>query len=257
MLHTVYFSATGTTKKVIETLAGQFDCECTAHDITLDVQDSVVLNGDDLLIVGAPVYSGRIPAIEAERLNKFTGNGTPAVIVAVYGNREYDDALVEMQDLMSARGFKVVAGAAFLAQHSIFPIVAAGRPDKEDLLKIAAFGRTLAEKLASVENVDAFCELEFKGNRPYKEANKPALKPTTDETCSMCGVCAAQCPVGAIDEDSLATDVEKCISCARCIAVCPQNARNFRGEMYQMAGAKFAQAFSARKEPETYIVATL
>lgn len=254
MVHAAYFSATGTTKKIIDTLTSQFDGEATIHDITLTAPSSEVsLESNDVFILGAPVYAGRIPAIQAERLKAFTGNNTLAVIVAVYGNREYDNALVEMQDILESQGFKVIAAGAFIAQHSIFPMVASGRPDEKDLAQVAQFGKDIVAILDGVTDIMSLQRLELKGNRPYKEANKPALKPSSDDACTQCGVCATECPVGAIDEATLASDEEKCIACARCIAICPTGARNFREEMYAMAGAKFSAAFSTPKYPETYL----
>lgn len=38
--------------------------------------------------------------------------GTPAIAVCVYGNRDYDDALIELKDAIEANGFKTVAAAA-------------------------------------------------------------------------------------------------------------------------------------------------
>jgi len=92
------------------------------------------LGARDLAIIGVPVYAGRVPEIAAHRLKEIKGAGTPAVVVAVYGNREFEDALVEMRDIAIAQGFEVVAAGAFIAEHSFstdeLPI-AAGRPDSE------------------------------------------------------------------------------------------------------------------------------
>lgn len=66
--------------------------------------------------------------------------------VVVYGNRDYEDALLELHDILSENGFVVVAAGAFVARHSIFPDVAAGRPDRDDLDRMAEF----AERVRSV-----------------------------------------------------------------------------------------------------------
>ena len=50
-----------------------------------------------------PVYAGRVPALAVERLKGIKTSGVKCVIVAVYGNRAYEDALVEMQDIATER----------------------------------------------------------------------------------------------------------------------------------------------------------
>lgn len=50
-----------------------------------------------------PVYAGRVPALTVERLKGIKTSGVKCVIVAVYGNRAYEDALVEMQDVATER----------------------------------------------------------------------------------------------------------------------------------------------------------
>ena len=114
-------------------IAAQIEGRKTEYDITRSAPGAEVTMGDgDLLVVGMPVYSGRIPASALPALRKFRGNGTPAVVVCVYGNRDYDDALLELTDVVGENGFRVAA-AAFVAAHSIFPQVGTNRPDEEDI----------------------------------------------------------------------------------------------------------------------------
>ena len=84
---------------------------------------------DDLVIVAAPAFGGRIPALMAERLKCTAGKGAAAVTAAVYGNRAYEDALVELNDALEEQGFEPFASVAVLAEHSMVREVAAGRPD--------------------------------------------------------------------------------------------------------------------------------
>ena len=128
---TVYFSATYTTRKVVEYIANRLGDEINVYDITNDAStDEVMISKDELLIVGIPVYAGRVPTMAVERIQRFKGEGTRAVALAVYGNRDYDDALLELSDILSSNGFQVISAGAFIAQHSIFPKVGANRPDK-------------------------------------------------------------------------------------------------------------------------------
>lgn len=60
---------------------------------------------EDVAIVAVSSYSGRVPSTAAERISKIQGNGAKAIIVCVYGNRAYEDTLVELQDLVQQAGF--------------------------------------------------------------------------------------------------------------------------------------------------------
>ena len=160
-------------------IAAQIAGRKTEYDITRSAPGAEVTMGDgDLLVVGMPVYSGRIPASALPALRKFRGNGTPAVVVCVYGNRDYDDALLELTDVVGENGFRVAAAAAFVAQHSIFPQVGPNRPDEEDIRRIAAFVRQFRRKIDSAADSASLQEVVPPGGRPYKTPGKVPLRPT-------------------------------------------------------------------------------
>lgn len=51
----------------------------------------------DLVFLGTPVYAGRVPnKIMPYVRDNFTGNEAYAVPIVVFGNRNFDDALVEL-----------------------------------------------------------------------------------------------------------------------------------------------------------------
>lgn len=255
-IHLVYFSATFTTRKILREIARTMGGNTVEHDITCGrPEGDVKIDGArDVLIAGVPVYAGRVPAQAAEGLKAFSGNGGPAVIVCVYGNRDYDDALVELQDIVDSQGFKTVAAGAFIARHCIFPKVAADRPDADDMRKIDDFASKCARLISSTADITALTEPTVKGNRPYKKAGAVPLHPSGDKKlCDGCLACVRQCPVGAIPETSpCKTDGSKCISCGRCTVICPRHARAFGGIIYKLAGAKFVKDNAARREPETF-----
>ena len=254
----VYFTATETTIKVLNSVVEQLDASVIMEfNVTTGIvgnPESITLSENDLLLIGAPVYSGRIPEIAAKQFAKFKGSNTPAITVAVYGNREYDDALIELADLVKSNGFKPVAAGAFVAEHCIFPQVATSRPDAADLAKAEQFGRDCKALLESVDDIAELSELEIPGNRPYTAANRPKLHPASNENCTGCGQCVDECPAGAISrENPRITDFDLCISCGRCMKICPNGGRSYSGDMYKMGGAKFAEANAARKEPVVFM----
>lgn len=251
----IYFSPRGTTKKVADTLLAAMDGKVGGIDLLKKpVKKLLSFPSDTVTIVSLPVYAGRIPALTVESLKNLKGNGTPAVAVVVYGNRDYDDALLELRDLLTDQGFCVVAAAAFIGRHSIFPQVARNRPDGGDLKEIQAFGKKCQSLLRSMEFLPSK-PIEVKGNSPYRKAGKVLLKPAGNKnTCTLCGACAAICPTGAIDMKNYWKIKKKlCISCGACIRICPKNSRGYRGPIYKITSSKFVKKFSVRKDPDIFL----
>lgn len=248
MLHTFFFSPSGTTRKYATVMAEAFSEDFQQIDLThgaCEVECDLV-EGDTVLLI-APVYAGRIPEMAAKLFSQIDGHGMKAIVAVVYGNRDYDDALLELADIAIADGFEVTGAGAFIAQHCIFPKVANGRPDSSDIAKAVDFIRRA--KQSGKLDMDT-----VKGNRPYKKPGAVPLRPQTDEKeCRTCGLCVRECPTGAIDPVTMTTDNNKCITCCRCIAVCSTNARRFMGIMYATVGKVFCAQNSKRREPELFL----
>ena len=251
-LYNIVFSPTGGTKQVADCFTGALEGEVTTVDLTDSKQDfrTVSLAKEDVAVISVPSYGGRVPAVAAERLGMVHGNGARAVLVCVYGNRAYEDTLVELEDTAKQAGFHVIAAVAAVAEHSIARQFAAGRPDVQDAKQFAAFAQQIQNKLST----GASSEPALPGNRPYKKAGRAGMVPKPTKDCTRCGVCAAECPVQAISkEDPKKVDEKACISCMRCIAVCPQGARKVNPVMLSAASLMLKKVCSERKECELFL----
>ncbi|MGB3210412.1 MAG: flavodoxin domain-containing protein [Desulforhopalus sp.] len=202
----VCFSPTGTSRTIVTTIAQGMQVEKIGMiDCTNRFQregKSLAFN-DEVVILATPVYYGRIPEEVVPFLKTIIANNTPVVLVVVYGNREYDDALLELHDISVAQGFIPVAGGAFVAEHSYSnPVrpIAHGRPDPVDIEKAKAFGFKIREKLAAIDSLNDIEVINFPGNIPYIEPKNLQLikqvratvsfTPETDpDKCTRCNLC--------------------------------------------------------------------
>ena len=242
-----HFSPTGGTKKVADAIAAGLGAPVAEMDLTR-ADSAVTLGDNDALMAVLPVFAGRVPQISLERLAALKGNGQKAVAVVVYGNREYDDALLETGDALEANGFRVVAAAAFIAEHSMARSIAAGRPDAEDEALCRQFAADVMAK------ADDAAPVQVPGNTSYKELKPAAFHPAADETCTKCGACARQCPLGAIPlDDPSRTDHDLCINCMRCVETCPAGSRALPAAFLEMVTKMLNENAAGYKKPAVFL----
>lgn len=124
-LYNIVFSPTGGTQKAATVLTDALEGEATRVDLTDSKQNfpAVQLTQEDVAVISVPSYGGRVPAVAVERLTRLNGQGVRAILVCVYGNRAYEDTLVELEDAAKQAGFRVIAAVAAIAEHSIGPAV--------------------------------------------------------------------------------------------------------------------------------------
>lgn len=240
----VYFSPTETSKR--GTIAIAQGLATTFQEMNLTMRTTCPTQTDftatDLLVFGAPVYSGRLYKGVVKRFSQLHGNNTPCIITVTYGNRHYDDALVELFDLVQKQGFIPIAAAALIGEHT-YGKIQVGRPDNNDLTENAKFAQKVQLKLSDGK----IQTIKVPGNHPYvggkQGGNGGRFHPLTNNNCVKCGVCAKNCPEGAINSLELSTlDLDKCISCFSCIKKCPTQAKNMNVPEY----LAFAESFSAK-----------
>lgn len=249
-IHNITFSPTGGTQRVGDRLCQSLGGNVVATDLCVKEGCLIApsIGADDLAVISMPVYAGRVPAVAVHRLREIDSHGARCVIVAVYGNRAYDDALVEMLDVATELGYRVIAAIGAVAEHSIVRKYGAGRPDADDARDLAQFAETIARKLAS--GSDSVPEVP--GNRPYKTP-KACPQPSAHGSCKECGLCAKRCPVGAISVDNpKRVDKDKCISCMRCVKVCPTHSRGIGTIVQAMVTQALKKGCATRKPNELF-----
>lgn len=251
-LYQMVFSPTGGTKKTADLLTASWPEETVEIDLTDSRTEfgKIVLKEEDLAVLAVPSYAGRVPSPAVERIAAVRGNGAKAVLICVYGNRAYEDTLLELQDAAVKAGFHVEAAVTAVAEHSIVRRVAAGRPDVKDEKILSEFAEKIRKKLSDGNGQMP----DVPGNRPYRKAGGVQIVPKAGRRCTKCGVCAKKCPVRAIDpEHPDKTDGSVCISCMRCVSVCPHSARRVNPVLLKAAGLVLKKACADRKECELFL----
>lgn len=253
MIKQITFSPTGGTKKVADAIGSGISNEMKCIELCTPESDiaTTSLSKDDLAIIAAPVYGGRIPDLAIERLKSTVkANGAKCAVVAVYGNRAYDDALLELHKTCTEMGFNVIAAVGAVAEHSIIREYGAHRPDTDDINELKTFGEKIKD---AAEAGKILAETALKGNFPYKKAGSGPY-PTASKKCTDCGLCAKQCPVGAIPTDNLRkVNKDLCVSCMRCVSICPNEARSIGKIMHTMIALAIKKGCAERKQNELFI----
>ena len=263
-----FFSPTGTTRTVVsavaDVLARALGAPSEPFDFTLPAVRSAPppMGPGDVAVVGLPVYAGRLPNLMLPYLQSSVhGAHTLAVPVVLYGNRNFDDGLIELRNVLAANGFAPIAGAAVVGEHSFSKILGAGRPDGEDLELVDRLARETADKVkgltaapaqpVAVEGCDPIRPYYTPRDRhgePIKDFLK--AKPVTDpDKCVKCGLCARLCPMGAIDPEDVTQVVGKCIKCCACVKKCPMGAKYFDHEGYLYHQHELEDQYAGRRAP--------
>lgn len=259
-VHLLYFSPTGNSRATANAVAFGLEADIDLnHDLTKSsarknvLENGLFFDSDDVVVICAPVYGGRLPVCFAELFPAIHADGSRVILAVTYGNRAYEDALVELEDLCRASGFVPLCAGAFVGVHSYDDRIGAGRPDAKDLDAMHTLGRFALEKL----NDGTVLQNPISGNRPYKPGMLPADPPfgaIVEGHCSECGACVEVCPVDAIDPESpFRTDVAACIRCTACIKACPSHSRRISDPRHEKVLAMLEErCLGVRREAELF-----
>lgn len=256
-VYAVFLSPTGNSRRCATQAAGCIASAYRTIDLTLPAarRRRYAFQPGDLVVAAFPVYGGRLPRLpdsEPPLLDCLEGNGAALCALVTYGNRAYDDALLELADKAEERGFRVAAAGAFVAPHSFSALMGAGRPDASDRRILAQLAERFARKCAARD----FSRPVLPGNTPYRDWAPLPFVPAPDANCISCGSCAEMCPTGAIEREEPYRTVfaELCIHCHACVKLCPASGRDIVAEEFHRKIAMLEAAFgNERREAEVFI----
>lgn len=265
----VYYSATGNTKyivnEIVKCIAERLDIPFETYDFTLPKNRDRVqyFVEDELVIFGTPVYAGRVPNKLLPAVQTlFEGNGALAVPVVTFGNRSYDNALIELRNELENNGFHTIAAAAFVSEHVFSSKIAFGRPDKEDMVDIHSFAEAVAIKVKQMVEIPE--RIPVKGIEPIPayytplgRDGKPAVflkaKPKTAENCTGCKICAMVCPMGSISYEEPTIIKGICIKCQACVKACPEEVKYFDDIAFLSHVAMLEDNYIRRAKNEEFV----
>jgi len=268
-IQAVFFSPTGNTKWVVEQLASRLSEKLAVpvnkDDFTLPSAhvNTRTYSAEDLVIFGVPTYAGRVPnKVLPFVQNLFQGNGAFTVAVVTFGNRSFDNSLSELDSELKKNNFSVLGSGAVVCHHA-FANVGSGRPNSTDQEQLASFADAVFEKLQTaaqplpdvpVKRNEALTAYYVPLGLDGKPVNFLKAKPITDKTkCDNCGVCAAVCPMAAIDKNDVSLVPGLCIKCHACVTHCHTKAKSFDDPLFLSHKAMLEQNYTRAAVSEFFV----
>ena len=240
----LYFSQTGNTRKVAETMADAFSkAGHVARIVSLKQATQQDATTSDLLGVGTPCYSSQAPTPIKTFLSTLPLlDKQPAFVFATSGGAP-GRVLYDLTRLLQSKGANVVGG--FLTRgelHHPAPCMIGrmpNRPNAQDLTRAQRFASAVAEHVlarrsgpVAESRPDTFSSREKFYNLVASLSTDGFLrlvlpKPKPDATrCNQCQWCVHECPMHNITLQPHPVLGAECIRCYHCLTGCPQKAFN-------------------------------
>lgn len=269
-IYKIYFSPTGTTKKIVDTIGDElsrlFAVITKTYDFTLPIrrQSFPEISSEDIVVFGLPTYAGRLPNLLLDYLDTINGNSAFAIPVVTFGNRAYDNALVELKNLLEQHDFMTIGAGAFSCEHSFSYTLAAGRPDERDIAFAKDFASKMYDKILKInineyEHTAIHVDGDALSGNYQPQTNSGVkidirkVKPKTSSTCIKCGLCAESCPMGSISFVDFSEVTGICIKCGACVKKCPTHAKYFDDEGYLYHKTDLEKKYMRRAENKIFI----
>lgn len=232
----VYFSPTGSTYAVLRSVVqGMGVLDRRYVDLTLPEArlDFGGMCQEDVVILGAPVYDGGLPAVYEQSLQRLWSTGQPVVLCATYGGLGCGNALQHLHTVAQKARLRPIAAGLFPARHPMWP--QSRHALSEQALSAA---RELGfDARFRLERCTRPMQMDTKApclpRRGWPEGTLRAMSPCRllpvpqfNSACTQCGLCARECPTGAIAPTGMHIDAGLCMRCQRCVELCPQGALN-------------------------------
>jgi flavodoxin/Fe-S-cluster-containing hydrogenase component 2 len=239
----IYFSQTGNTKKIAETIRkGILKSNNTCEITQIKKVDVNILENYDLIGIGTPTFFYREP----RNVNNFIQDlketkRKHCFIFCTHGSL-IGNTFYYMNEELTKKGYIVIGTFDSYGYSSLQfypePMHTEGHPDEIEFKEAEGFGENICDISKKVQNGDISLIPKFDlisntwWNKQSEQLSPEFLRKVSpkfvinEDVCTKCLACEENCPVDAIDIEANPPEIQKeeCISCYYCEQACPVGA---------------------------------
>ena len=144
------------TKRIGELLGADSpeDISVGCYDLLGEQASGMTIDDETIVVIGMPVYVGKLPLPAAEAMEKVRGNGAMAIAAVSYGSRSYGNALYELKTLVEGLGFRLVGAGAFLISYMALRGSSRSMAPSLDLDSIKDFSDAVSGKIKRLSGTE-------------------------------------------------------------------------------------------------------